>query len=357
MIFKFLKAQNGDCTLINYTDENGIPRNIIIDSGLASTYFDHANNIFGELKTEIDDIKTKGQSIDLIILTHIDNDHICGFLKLFEMDKEIPNEVKKVWFNSGKLIAEKLNEQENKLLSVGLEDPGVVNTGVSEGIDFENFLLRHKFWERELIVGGQEHSIHGAHFQILGPTLKQLKKLLKEYHEKTEDDLYTSGTSNDWATDISTFIQEEDSPGFRFSQDSSVKNGSSISFILTLKDKKFIFLADGHPNPIVKQLNELGYSSQNPLSVEFIKVSHHGSKANNNKKLFSVLKTENYMISTNSEGHGHPHKRTLARIIANNPDAIFHFNYENVWEGVFNDADRAKYPIRAWLTPLIQYFV
>lgn len=354
MIIKFLKAQNGDCTLIKYIDESGAKRNIIIDAGLDAAYFDPAKNSFGDLKLEVDDIKGRGQFIDLLILTHIDNDHICGFLKLFEMDTEIPSFIKKVWFNSGKLIAEKIKEEENKLLAIKLQEPGVVNTGVSEGIDFENFLLRYDFWEKELILCGQVRHVHDAKFEILGPTIPQLRKLLKEYHDKSQDKVYTGSAGNDWATDISTFIQEERQK-YKFFQDSSVKNGSSISFILTLKGKKFVFLGDSHSNPVAEELAKLGHTSEKPLDVEFLKISHHGSKANNNKKLLAAFNTENYIVSTNSVGHGHPHKRTLSRIITMNPDAIFHFNYENVREGVFNDADREKYNIRARFTPFIDY--
>lgn len=354
MVIKFLKAQNGDCTLIQYLDDSGVKRNIIIDAGLDATYFDPATNTFGELKVEIDSIKARKENIDLLILTHIDNDHICGFLKLFEMDTEIPGSIKKVWFNSGKLIAEKVKEEENKALAMKMQKSGLVATGVPEGIDFEDFLLRNKFWERELILCGQEHLVHDAKFEILGPTIPQLRKLLKEYHDKTKDDVYTGAEGNDWATDIATFINEE-GPKYQFAQDGSVKNGSSISFILTLKGKRFVFLGDSHPNPVAQALAKLGHTAEQPLDVEFLKVSHHGSKANSNKKLLAALNTENYMISTNSVGHGHPHKRTLSRIIARNPNAIFHFNYEHVREGVFNKDDREKYNIRARLTPFLDY--
>lgn len=354
MVIKFLKAQNGDCTSIQYVDDSGIKRNIIIDAGLDATYFDPATNTFGELKAEVDSIKVRKENIDLLILTHIDNDHICGFLKLFEMDTEIPGFISKVWFNSGKLIAEKIKEEENKALGIKMQKTGLVTTGVHEGIDFEDFLLRYKFWERELILCGQEHFVHDAKFEILGPTIPQLRKLLKEYHNKTQDDVYTGAEGNDWATDIATFIEEEGTK-YRFSQDGSVKNGSSISFILTLQGKRFVFLGDSHPNPVAQTLAKLGYTKEKPLDVEFLKVSHHGSKANSNKQLLAAINTENYMISTNSAGHGHPHKRTLSRIIARNPNAIIHFNYEHVRKEVFNKADREKYNIRARLTPFIEY--
>ncbi|WP_196268561.1 MBL fold metallo-hydrolase [Pontibacter rufus] len=354
MIVKFLQAQNGDSTLICYTDDNGIKRNIIIDAGMDATYFNPATNTFGELKTEIDGIKGRNENIDLLILTHIDNDHICGFLNLFQMDAEITNFIKKVWFNSGKLIAEKLKEEENIALAMVMHNPCTVSTGVSEGIDFEDFLLKFKFWERELIISGQEHQLYDAKFEILGPTIPQLRKLLKEYHDKTQDDVYTGTRGNDWETDVTTFIEEE-GPKYRFSQDNSVKNGSSISFILTIQGKKFVFLSDSHPKPVTMALAKLGHNAETPLPVEFIKLSHHGSKANTDSKILSAFTTDHYMISTDSTGHGHPHKRTLSRIIARNPNAIFHFNYDEVRNRIFNYSDRENYNIRARFTPFINY--
>ena len=56
-----------------------------------------------------------------------------------------------------------------------------------------------------------------------------------------------------------------------------------------------------------------------------------------------MVKTENYIISTDSSAHGHPNKRTLARIIDVNSNAVFHFNYEFVKNNVFNDNDFEEY--------------
>ena len=118
---KSLKAQNGDSFLISFVDENSMPKNILIDGGREAAYYDSSNNLHGELKSEIDAIKARKENIDLLILTHIDNDHICGLLKWFEMDTEAYKLIKNVWFNSGKLIADFFKKPENKDLAVGLK--------------------------------------------------------------------------------------------------------------------------------------------------------------------------------------------------------------------------------------------
>lgn len=343
---KLLKAGNGDSLLLSFND-GSTNRNILIDGGVEQTYYSVNTNIEGDLLSEIKSIRKKNQFIDLLVLTHIDNDHICGLLKWFELDDKAHELVKNVWFNSGKLIATYLNEPENEVLRVGLKIFSDTQTGVHEAIDFENYLIKNKIWDQKIIIEGQQLDKYGVKIQILSPSEAQLKKLLKEYKEKTGDLAYTAGKEKDWNKNLKDFIEEENKSEFKFNQDTSVKNGSSISFILTLGSKRFLFLADSHPKNILTQLKALGYSKEKPLEVEVMKVSHHGSKANTNKELLEVIKTENYIISTDSSGHNHPDKRTLARILNVNPNAIFHFNYEHVRNDIFSKQDRQDFKIKA----------
>ncbi len=354
MKIKFLQAGNGDSFLISFL-ENDKMRNILVDGGIKQTYYSSSTNVNGELYLEIDAIRKRGESIDLLILTHIDNDHICGLLKWFELDNKAHELVKNVWFNSGKLIATYLNEPENEDLRVGLKIFSDSQTGVHEAIEYENYLIEKGIWDKKIIIQGQELEECGIKIQILSPNEAQLKRLLNEYKDKTGDPAYTAGKEKDWDKNLKDFIEEENRYDYKFNQDTSVKNGSSISFILTLDNKRFLFLADSHPKGIVKQLKTFGYSKDNPLEVEVMKVSHHGSKANTNKELLEIIKTENYIISTDSSGHNHPNKRTLARILNVNPNAVFHFNYEHVRNEVFSAQDRQDFQIKARITKELDF--
>ncbi len=354
MKIRLLKAGNGDSLFLSFND-GGINRNILIDGGVEQTYYSNATNVNGELYSEIDSIRKQGESIDILILTHIDNDHICGLLKWFELDNKAHELVKNVWFNSGKLIATYLNEPENEDLQVGLKIFADPQTGVHEAIEYEDYLVEKGIWDKKIILQGQEFEEYGVKIQILSPNEVQLKNLLKEYKRVTGDLVYTAGKGKDWNKNIKDFIEEENKPDFKFNQDSSIKNGSSISFILTLNDKRFLFLADSHPKGIVTQLKTLGYSKDKPLEVEVMNVSHHGSKANTNKELLEIVKTENYIISTDSSGHNHPNKRTLARILNVNPNAVFHFNYEHVRNEVFSAQDRQDFQIKARITKELDF--
>jgi hypothetical protein len=270
------------------------------------------------------------------------------------MDDKAHELVKNVWFNSGKLIADYLKEPENEDLRIGLKIFSDTQTGVHEAIEYESYLLEKGIWNPKIIIQGQELEECGVKMQILSPDEAQLKKLLIEY-KKVSGDTATSKKEKDWNKCIKDFIEEENESDFKFNQDSSVKNGSSISFILTMNDKRFLFLADSHPNGIVAQLKALGCSKDEPLEVEAMKVSHHGSKANTNKELLEIIETENYIISTDSSGHNHPNKRTLSRILNKNPNAIFHFNYENVRNEIFSAQDRQDFDIKARITKELDF--
>jgi len=333
----FLKAINGDCVHISFKDNEDKPRNILIDGGLDATYYTPSKNSFGELKSTVDKIRESGEKINLLVLTHIDNDHINGLLRWFEMDDSAHQLIETVWFNSGKLISEYLHEPENPDLTLGLTIFKDSYTGVSEALRFEDYLVKRKIWDRKIIIQNSVLEDNGITIRILSPNKKQLVRLLKEYKKKTGDEAYTSGRKKDWNIDLKTFIKEE--KGFKFHQDSSVKNGSSITILFTYGGKNFLFLADSHPKEIVKCLKNMGYSKEKPIQLELLQISHHGSKANNNVELFEIVRTDNYVISTDSSRHNHPHKRTLARILSVNPKAIFHFNYEFVLNNIFTKND------------------
>lgn len=338
----FLQAQNGDSIALSFCDDESKPRNIVIDGGKEVTYFNRVRRN-GPLKTLIDGIKNRGEKIDLLILSHIDNDHIEGFLKWFEQDKNAHEFVGEVWFNSGEAIANYLKKPKNEDLNLLITDGSNVYTGVDEGIEFQKYLRKYNLNLDRLIMKDLNWEDFNLKIKVLTPTHKQLENLLEFYHEETGDVRYTAAR-NDWSKNLTDIIAEEEKPTFRFKQDRSEKNGSSITSLITYKDKSFLLLADSHPKAVCNALKDLGYTKENPVKVEFVQVAHHGSKANNNKELFELVDTQNYIISTNSSGHGHPHKSVIARIVAKNPKAVIYSNYERVADNILTEKDKMDYP-------------
>ncbi|MDP1879588.1 MAG: MBL fold metallo-hydrolase [Parachlamydiaceae bacterium] len=325
MKIKFLKAFNGDSILISFLEKE-IPRNILIDGGIGDTY-KTTSNVKGDLYEVIEKIREEKQFIDLLVLTHFDDDHIGGILRWLNKDKEAVSLIKKVWFNSGKEIAKKFKSKENKDLDIEIaEEIGDFHTSPKQGIKFEKYLRDNHLWEGKIIDQGLTCDLLGLKFKILSPNDDKLDKLLMLYEK--QKDYFTTGGEYDFQTLLKEFIDEESQSGFKFQEDNSIANGSSIAFIMEYENKNFLFLADAHPSIVVEGLNKFGYNKDHQLNAELMKVSHHGSMYNTSKELLEIVKTNKYLFSSNATKHGLPNKRTIARIIKDNPDAFIYFNYD-----------------------------
>lgn len=336
MKIKFLKAYQGDCIWISFLD-NDIPRNIIIDGGVGDTYKDKLKRT-GELFDTVKFIKENEQRIDLLILTHFDDDHIGGLLRWFNQEPDAHKVVEKVWFNSGKEISKKLEIKENEDLCIEImESKDDFFTSIKQGIKFEDYLKNNTEWKGEIIKQGCKIELFGLKFKILSPNIENLKNLLKLY--KKEEDYFTSAGEFDFETSLRDFIEEESNESFNFKEDKSVPNGSSIAFLMEYQAKYFLFLGDAYPSVIIEGLKFFGFDIDNTLEVELMKISHHGSKHNTNSEMLDVIKTNDYLISSNGAKHGLPNKRTISRIIKHNSKANIYFNYEGLIDEIFTHED------------------
>src|SRR5687767_1910909 len=101
-----LQAHEGDCLLLHWgTVAN--PHLAVIDGGPTSVYEDH-------LRPRLEEIRANRNlarlAIDLVMVSHVDNDHVVGIMKFFRTLKaEIDNQVgagsrhfsvKRLWHNT-----------------------------------------------------------------------------------------------------------------------------------------------------------------------------------------------------------------------------------------------------------------
>lgn len=341
MKIKFLKAFNGDSILISFK-EGQKSRNILIDGGMPATYIQKGKNgkpEYGELKDTIDSIRERNEKIDLLVLTHVDDDHIGGVLKWFEKDQDAHKLIDKVWFNSGRLISEYFDEEENKDNLLTFNPDETTLTSIGQGVKFEDYIETKGIWDRSIVIASEYFEYIGIKFKILSPSRDKLKLLLGKWEDEAPESLDTSAEKNDYDLTLSEHIASD-----KFKEDPAIHNGSSIAFILTFDKKNFVFLADAHPTVVANSLKEFGYSKEKPLKAELLKISHHGSKANNNIEMLELIDTSKYIISTNGDKHAHPNKKFLARLASVNNNCEVFFNYPEQIEKIFSVNDYIDFP-------------
>lgn len=343
MKVKILQAFNGDCIWISFLN-NGKPTNILIDGGTSTTYSykDKSDGKIkaGNLKTLIGFLKSQNENLDLVILTHIDDDHIDGFLKWFNKDDKAIQNIKEIWFNSGRTIKKYLKDTTSKVESLKFKER-ITLTSVTQGIDYENYIREKDIWDEKVIKQGDIINWNGISFQILSPCKEKLERLLKEWEKNAPKSSIDTSRKDDYKKTLKKLIEE----------DKDAYNGSSIAFILKNDGKNYLFLGDSHPSEIVTGLKNLGYNKCNKLKVELFKISYHASRKNTSTELLNSIETGNYVISTNGDLQNHSDNATIARIVMSNPNAKIYFNYPKLISKLILEEDQIDYPTVGFLGP------
>lgn len=337
-------AHNGDAFLLRLNKTN-----ILIDGGYVDTF-----NRF--IKKDLEEIAAQGESLSYVIVTHIDQDHISGIIKLFESLSENKwIEINNIWHNSYRHISgKKRNNSDQKDHSVSELIQGSYLKEVNEdekeisgkqGSTLASLLLQGEYrWNAECneqaisienlrqVVIDQETTII-----LLSPNNEKLEKLEKfwrkelrkfGYFKTPEDHLYYDDAfefilarqreaKRAKPQNVSKGLPKIDNLlQVSFEEDQTAPNGSSIAFIIEHKGKKLLFLGDSHPSLIMQELEYLYPKECFPIKFDLIKVSHHGSWSNTNPEILKIIDSDKFIFSTNGKGHNHPDQETIAQIVA-----------------------------------------
>lgn len=324
MEINFYQAECGDAASIRFLGNDNKYHNIFIDAGYERT-FRHA------LEKEIKEIIKRNEQIDIWIISHIHDDHIGGVLKYIDCITfgEFDDIVSKYLYNPPR-VNDFTKSFNNPSKTVSIDQGDLLYEYLKSTNKIQNF---------DILDTIEPIEIAGLKLIFLSPSQKKINRLRKKYSldklkplERQEDEIVSEAVSqkeNDYKTPIKDFDLNN------FKEDKSIENGSSISFISEFKNKKNLWLADSHPSDIAKSLKKLGYSKNNKLTCEWVKVTHHGSKGNNSDELYSLIDCSNYLLSANGDNkHNLPSKECIARILRNkkrssNSKYKFHFTYNN----------------------------
>lgn len=257
-------AGKGDCLRLRFKGLSGARHNIVIDAGVSR---------FGPRFAAIGkDIAAAGEQIDVLIITHMDDDHLGGLLYNMRQGKTLP--VKEVWINS------------RAGMSAGLS--------VRQNNELYGRLVNAKIPVREALAGNV-YDMDGAHMEILWPDRDTAEKFYAPDTVSTP----LSGRC-DYGYDIEELM---DMP--LKEKDTSFSNRNSVVFSFAYEHKNFLFTGDAWSEDIL--------SAAGGKAFDFIKLPHHGSARNLTENWHGRIVCRNYMVCT--DGISHPNKQTIAKLL------------------------------------------
>ena len=354
IIIRALPANAGDCFIIEFIKEDYC---ILVDGGYSDTYYKY-------LKKDLLELASHGKHINLLIITHIDSDHIGGVIAFLKENSSAihPNVigVDEVWYNAFQhMYSEEKHKQPisyttKEILKGYLvahsgkfnQNNGQKDISVSQGETVVKLLLDNGYNWNNMWFGNAVCVKNGAHIQLkenlqctlLNPGEKELQDLANFWVSELksrirdfvicDDDLYSEAfesclilSGNEYETVRKDIVFENVTDGrsvdwekwidaWSGQVDDSRTNRSSIAFMLEYEGIKMVF-----PGDAPTQL----FQDRLPEEIDVVKLPHHGSEKNISAGFIRNIKVSYYILSTDGKKHGHPSKQVIANILYRAP--------------------------------------
>ena len=345
LLYHNIPVDNGDCHFIRLIDGED-QYVIMVDCG-------SFNN---PVQTYIESECRK--HIDILVVTHIDDDHIRGVIDMLNKYKDDDAfQIDRIWFNSyqstGEEETRKLTPEETEVILRLKSDlkhklkpyTGEISTNQSMTLA-ETILSLPKYekaWNLRAITTSTPVQRLGRWGKIsfVSPSPERLKDLMKDYAKWIYEHLYRKlganekyeGSENIFeilvryadvnkhilsegqvsaAETLTEYLLREKSKPSRL--DDSPTNGSSIAFVWKKGRHRILMLGDAWADEVTRGLLKAFSKGRYPLLFDFVKVSHHASAANTTSTLLDHIESMDWFISgyTNSKKE---HLKTVSRII------------------------------------------
>ncbi|HMJ74409.1 MAG TPA: hypothetical protein VK507_00440 [Iamia sp.] len=328
-----MPAKKGDALLVEWGDAKR-PKRMLIDAGTSSAYDTSIRDRLMELP-----VRHGCRRIDLLVISHIDNDHIEGVIRAL-CDDELRLAPRDVWFNGWKHL-----------------NP-TTDLGGSEG-EWLGALLERRprrwndaFGGKGIVVPAEpdplpERTIAGLTLTVLTPSTLRLDRLRDRWEVSVRA---AGGVPGDIDAAIAKLKDKGwlVDPDLGSTPDDSRTNGSSITLLVQYGERRALFAGDAFRDDLAAGLARYGRDKKiaGPVPLDLYKVSHHGSRGNIDAALLDAMACSRFLFSSNGDQHKHPNRPTVDLVIDTVSGAEVIFNYRTTWTEPFadeNDQDDRGY--------------
>ena len=305
-----IKAKHGDCLLLQWGTA-AKKRTALIDGGPSSVYADF-------LRDRIEALAGSGKlELELVMLSHIDDDHINGLLDFAKEveDGDAPDVVvRALWHNTLEgLLDDPLTERTGTAATAAIEGalampPGTsdvwtakVIASVPQGQQLGGFATRlgwklNPGFPSKLVMrgGGKDGvKIKGLELTVVAPAVEELETLRKFWKKLRKKDI--------------TAAYSDDSP----------YNLSSIVVLAEFGGRRILLTGDARGDLVLQGLDELGLlDADGAIHVDVLKLPHHGSRNNVEPEFFERVTADHYVVSGDRVKFPNPAKDTMKMLHA-----------------------------------------
>jgi hypothetical protein len=348
--FRVFHSEEGDCLLV-FTDDAA--HHVLIDGGKERSYTAHVRDVLADLRGE-------GKRLDVVYLSHIDEDHIQGINTLVgdevawrihefqvtgdpnlpEPEQRRPPEIGEVWHNSlFELLGADLAPSATHALEMsasilaGSPDPDIIDlaaradnlaTGERSSFEFSRRISAEQLdiplnprADGELMLRGETgetFSIGNLDFFLLGPSADDLPALRDRWQK------YIDRNADAIAKLQATLIADEErlhtlsadlvaNPMIATGLGDGLAkvtapNLASLMFLVEDGGQSILLTGDGVSEEILDGLAHHGKLDRDGrIHVSVLKVQHHGAEANVTADFVNRVTADHYVFCGNGAHH------------------------------------------------------
>jgi ribonuclease BN (tRNA processing enzyme) len=309
--FEAVRAKYGDSILLHFGPDDK-PQLVIIDGGPPGVWKDALQPRLDQLRKErgLDDADPL--DIALLMVSHLDADHISGVIDLMKLlnqkrvDEEAPPyDVRKAWVNTFEdLTGEKaggasFGAAEAAALAasplggaLAETKSGIELASVGQGRELRDLInamtLKGNLPFNGLATVDSAHNpanIEGLKLTVVAPSQKNIDAL-----------------QADWEKNVKTLLKKKKTAEVADYVDKSVYNLSSIVVLAEIDGKRILLTGDGRGDHTLDGLKAKKLlDAKGKIEVDVLKMPHHGSERDVKVDYFQAIHAKHYVISANGK--------------------------------------------------------
>jgi beta-lactamase superfamily II metal-dependent hydrolase len=314
-----IQAEEGDCLILEHGTPQ-CPRFLLIDGGPDTIYDAH-------LRPVLQGIREAGHNLELVVLSHVDDDHVNGLLDMVaelqqQRDSGVPETmpVGELWHNTfSQTVGGDVETRFRSLVEGAVVARSVAGRSaragrsIRQGDELTRFAvglqipINPGFPPQHLICLDDQPDplrLGDLTLRVVGPTRSNLERLRRKWLKWLEQNEkpILSRDPNEAAAAVRK-------------ADNSVPNLSSIMLLAEADGTKVLLTGDGRGDHLLDGLAQAGLlDPEGRLHVDVLKVPHHGSSRNANRVFFQTVTADTYVVSANGK-HDNPDLAVLRWIV------------------------------------------